>query len=104
MEDHTHFCDARYCSKFNPLHQPYGLIQPLPWDFIALDFIIDLPSYKGFDGIINALVLNVFTNEVNELLFGLNVPHHMSHHLVFHTYITSLTLCFKLYFGSCCSP
>ena len=49
----------------------------------GLDFITNRPSYSGFDEIMNVLVLQVFINEVNEVIFALTVPPHMHHHLVF---------------------
>ena len=48
-------CDICSHSKI-PRHRPYGLLRPLeilekPWTSISMDFIVDLPSSKGFASI-----------------------------------------------------
>ena len=48
-------CDICSRSK-NPLHCPYGLLQPLsiphrPWSLVSMDFISDLPPSNSFDSI-----------------------------------------------------
>ena len=56
VEDYVRTCDT-CCRAKMPRHHPYGLLQPLPvpygpWKSISIDFIIDLPSSKGYDAIL----------------------------------------------------
>jgi transposase InsO family protein len=53
------------CARFKaPRHRPFGLLQPLlipsrPWGFIAMDFIMDLPTVKAMNSIL--VVVDRFT-------------------------------------------
>ena len=56
VKDYMHTCDT-CCKTMMPPHRPYGLQNPLTileqsLQFISLDFITDLPLYKGFDVIL----------------------------------------------------
>ena len=79
-------CDA-CCRSKCPWYQPYGLVQTLlvldgPWKFVSLDFIIEFPSSKRFDIILN--IVDWLTNMTHFLPYINNTNSRETTYLVMH--------------------